>query len=309
MFPIILNLTPRPGVVTWLDFGSRPFVEPFFAQTVAGILAKNRKVALAETTADYLVDITKGTPSFYPSGIIFHISRCGSTLLSNGLRIPRNVIAISEAQPFTSVLATDRFGTYRAHLLAGLARIFGHHSDGRPAKLVVKFSSPDILSLRFVRTLWPGVPCVIAIRNPLEVIVSNLSRPSTWLLNRSSPRFLRRLFGREGPRAMQWSIEEYSARVLGRYCQSALSALDEGCIVVDYTRLNAQEIHHVANLFGISLPADADGRLDELLTTHSHRKTPFDKELHAEQHRATEGLRRAARKWADPYYEELRRVR
>jgi hypothetical protein len=64
MFPIILNLTPRPGVVTWLDFGSRPFVEPFFAQTVAGILAKNRKVALAETTADYLVDITKGTPSF-----------------------------------------------------------------------------------------------------------------------------------------------------------------------------------------------------------------------------------------------------
>lgn len=82
-------------------------------------------------------------PRIQPTGFIFHISRCGSTLLANALKTANQVLVVSEPRPVTETL---------------LLRLPSGGAD-EPEKLVIKFTSINILAMRQMRTWWPDVPC------------------------------------------------------------------------------------------------------------------------------------------------------
>jgi len=100
--PIRLDQAPPPGWlpaaidgdrVSWRWFGRRVLDDGFYAHELltAGFLAINRLFAV-ETPLSALPSGSRA-----PDGLIFHMSRCGSTLIARMLAADRDATVISEA--------------------------------------------------------------------------------------------------------------------------------------------------------------------------------------------------------------------
>src|SRR5208337_3108734 len=109
--PIRVHRTPAGLRVDWGWLGDTRFTDPFFGQTVNHCLEHPANLLFRqETPMAALGELNELSKGLAPTGFIFHVSRCGSTLLSQMLAaLPKNVV-ISEAAPIDGVL--------RSHLLA-----------------------------------------------------------------------------------------------------------------------------------------------------------------------------------------------
>lgn len=83
--------------VEWRDYGRACFQEPFFQDTVQRYPEAARKC----TPLEHLLAIE---PSWEPTALVFHQSRCGSTLVSQMLAALPEHVVISEAAPIDSLL-------------------------------------------------------------------------------------------------------------------------------------------------------------------------------------------------------------
>jgi hypothetical protein len=102
--------------------------------------------------------------------------------------------------------------------------------------------------------------------------------------------------------------EEYAARVVGRFLESALEAPGEGCMVVDYEDLNEQRIRELALLFAIGLP-ESGKSLENVFRYYSkdpHRSAKFEDDRPRKRREATPAIRDAAQRWAMAAYSGLR---
>ena len=81
------------GRIYWGDIGQYPFAEWQYIFTVDKLA---REGAIADpfvTEIDILKRDDLATDGIYPSGFVFHISRCGSTLTGKALaRTPRHLV-------------------------------------------------------------------------------------------------------------------------------------------------------------------------------------------------------------------------
>ena len=121
-------------------------------------------------------------PSVPPAGFVFHMSRCGSTLVSQMLAAHREHIVISEAGPIDTVLQSHRRrpgigDEQRIESLRGLLAAYGQPGCGSAQRLFVKFDSWSVLDLPLVARAFPDVPWVFVYRDPVEVLASTRTRP------------------------------------------------------------------------------------------------------------------------------------
>lgn len=308
--PIALQLEEHPFNASWMDFGSMVLSQPLFQQSVLE-LRSSAPGKEREVTTDLATVIEAGTrcADVVPAGIIFHLSRCGSTLLSNALRLAENTTVLAEATPIINLLAPgiDR-GEEKSESLAGairaLVNLYSHYGSSVPKSMVIKLAPIDLYELGRARVYWPGVPFVIVIRNPVEVIASNVAQRPPWLANRvSSPRE-RRIFDWAPLRPHEMSDEEYCARAIGCFCTEALKCRDGNCTIISYERLDEEMVGAVSRLFGLRLPSPEDCHFRRVFGTYSKDPAlmrPF------KNTRTDAGLVRsieqAAQRWAmEPYY-------
>lgn len=253
-----------------------------------------------------------------PSGMVFHISRCGSTLIANALRISANTIVISEAQPFSAALLPDCFraelvndatgNSTRAHALRSLVTIFGHSFHREVPNLVIKFTSWNILRMSFLRSLWPTVPCIVVVRDPVEVMVSNLRSPSGWMQWKASLPSVLQLFPWTRDEIAKMNAEEYCARVLGLFCQAGAQIRDEHIRVVEYTSLDTERIYKIAEFFNVKINKDHEGTIRTILEYYSKEvnSRPYLDDRADKQRMATQIVRISAQKWANSNYNLLK---
>ena len=79
----------------WLYVGNKDFTEPFFDETIlsCSMLPENGHPQKSMSSTDVLADWVKAMDVVEPTAFIFHISRCGSTLISQMLGLqPANII-------------------------------------------------------------------------------------------------------------------------------------------------------------------------------------------------------------------------
>jgi hypothetical protein len=150
-------------------------------------------------------------PAVLPAGFIFHISHCGSTLISNAMHSVPHTLVAAEATPLVqlarwypepqNLYLRSRWHQTRRRLFESVFRLFAHYSTGETQRLVVKFSSLNLFAMKFVREAWPDIPCVVVVRDPAEVLVSALNES-----------------GRPDPPCPfeDMSNEEYCGQLLGR---------------------------------------------------------------------------------------------
>jgi len=97
--PYQLEPGDEQSFVSWLDLGRHRIGEPFFDQTIQKCKATmhNRSIYRPFSQAALIQDWSNTLDALEPTAFIFHVSRCGSTLLTQSLSQVEPHIVIPEA--------------------------------------------------------------------------------------------------------------------------------------------------------------------------------------------------------------------
>src|ERR1700729_4602893 len=93
-------------MVDWADLSAERFDEPFFGQRVAWWATGPGARPLVRTGLDAFLALDS-EPSLDPAGMIFPLSRCGSTLVSRLLGALPGVVVVAEPSPLNALLGLD----------------------------------------------------------------------------------------------------------------------------------------------------------------------------------------------------------
>lgn len=297
--PASVCATPGGVQVRWLHFGAAPLSEPFFRQSVARARRSGQSGQPLLTPVEALRNVAEERA---PAGFVFHVSRCGSTLLANALRCLPGATVISEAQPVSALLAAP-------DLLAGAVRAYGRRRRGNESGLFFKFSSWNVLHIAVLQRLWPRTPCLFLIRDPVEVMVSCLKEPPGWLRLKSRPAAAAARFGWNPPEIAAMTGAEYCARGIAAFLRAMSGHANENCRVVDYRQLDIDCFFRVVEFFGES-PATASRaaveRTFQISAKDPTGTTSFVPDCDEKRRAATPAIRLAAERWAEPVYECLK---
>jgi hypothetical protein len=280
-------------VVEWLHFGDATLSEPFYAQSIARARALpiNRLMRFG-TPAVALAELPTG-PDL--DGFVFHMSRCGSTLVSQMLAALPRAISISEAPAIDGIARLTLAGRLPRETIRGLIGMLT--GSGNATHRFVKFTSWQTILIPLLRELFPQTPWVFLYRDPVEVLVSQLRMPSPELLSGIAPS--EAIEGMATARAM--------AMLIGRFAEAALAAFPAGGgIVVDYRDLPAAVETAILPHFGIAPDDEARQRMALAATLDVKRAGQhFMPDSALKQDEASIALREVAEEYINPAFRRL----
>lgn len=241
--------------------------EPFHDQYIERCrrLLLNQLIA-PRTPLQPLLNGAAITSDIQPAGFIFHLSRCGSTLVSGCLAELHNTHVLSESQLLTEILLDDSLSeTEKQHLLPQLIRLQTAIFPGRD-KVIVKWNAWDIFFWPLIRKVYPQVPVIFLTRNPVEILASHQRSAGRHMsgdksMARLNPAFLMA--------DTEKNILDMRINILSQL-MSGMLAVNKGEVrVVDYTQLNAEKILEIAHFFGAAVTADEYKRIEQRMSVHS----------------------------------------
>lgn len=292
--PVAVAAGPEGAVVDWAWFGPQPLRAPFYEMEIQRALGLpfNRAFRYRTGFRDLVTQI-EAVDAVRPDGFIFHMSRCGSTLVAQMLAALSDSIVISEAAPLDAVVQLCR-GLPDADAVAALRAMvaaFGRKRGGHERRLFVKLDAWHALALPLFRRAFPHVPWVFLYREPVEVLVSQMRQLGVQMMPQY---FSPRLFGIEDT-AMP-ADEDYCARVLGAICQAVIDHHGlGGGLLLDYRDLPAAVFTPLLPHFGVSCDeAERETMRGVARLDAKSPITPFTADAAAKRREATEKVRRAA---------------
>jgi hypothetical protein len=219
-----------PGV-DWADFSGLALDGRFFADAVRQARARPLNRLLRCHTG--LDDFLRGPPEELrrPDGLIFHMSRCGSTLVARLLAAMPDTDLIVEAEPLDAMIqlasGTQAPDAGRAQALRTMIGALGR----RPARRrFVKLNASHALALPLFRLAFPDIPWLFLYRDPAAILASQMAGRGTEL----TPEIVSSLlYGIPDGAALPGEI--YCARALAAVAEAALAS--EGGLFVDHAAL------------------------------------------------------------------------
>lgn len=297
----------------WAHFGARSLRDPFFEGEVNRSLSRpfNRLFAYL-TPLDKLAEWLDAHAHLRPDGFIFHMSRCGSTLVSQMLAALPSNISISEASPIDAVIQArhwrpDLDEERQARWLASIVGAFGQQRSGAERNYFIKLDCWHTAALPLLRRVFPDVPWVFLFRDPVEVIVSHLRMPGAQMVPRGiGPD----LYGIERSYG-SGTTEDYYARVLAKVVEPVMQHYSAGGgLLVNYSELPDAFFAAILPHFGMACStADRAAMADVARYDAKGPWYEFTPDSAAKQQEATAAVRAAAGRWAAPLYQELEALR
>jgi len=220
----------------WLSLAGRRYSEPFFEETVVRCLceAPNGKPFASISSLDFLEYAAQGGETIAPTAFIFHVSRCGSTLLAQLLGLDPRHVVLSEVPLFDQLLClpADAAGTDKGAMLKAAIALLGRPRFGE-TRLFVKLDSRHIHHAPLLRTLYPDTPFILLTRTPFEVLRSQRAKRGTHAV----PGLLDpALFGLRTEGIAQDDTDAYLGKVLAYYyARFAELARDRRNLLLDYS--------------------------------------------------------------------------
>jgi gluconate kinase len=310
--PIQIKWQQLTPLVDWCYLGARRFTEPFFDQTIQRCMNQPFNLLFHhQTPIEALAKQHEIRPGLQPSGFIFHMSRCGSTLVSQMLAALPNTVVVSEASPIDAVL--------RAHFrvpnltdeeqidwLRWVVSALGQRRRGDENHFFIKLDCWNTIVLPLIRRAFPDVPWIFLYRNPVEVMVSQLRRRGAHLV----PGVIEpNLFGLSNDSIFLMQPEEYCARVLAKICEAAFEHYESG-LLVNYKRLQKAMWGSIPHFFGIEYSDSDIAILNRVAQLDA--KNPslhFTNDTENKNRSATDMMRNMADELVVPIYEQLESAR
>lgn len=166
-----VHLLPgSPQLLQWMRFDAQPFREPFFEDTIQRVrllYPENRSRFRAVTPLH--LDNTGVAPDL----LVYHVSRCGSTLLTQLLGEDERICTLSEVPLFDELLVTSMPDVQRQSVMNGVAALLRRGATYQ----LIKCDSWHILHAHRLRFIFPETPVVFLYRHPHEVWRSHKKSP------------------------------------------------------------------------------------------------------------------------------------
>jgi hypothetical protein len=241
----------------WLYVGESDFTEPFFDETISVCrrLPQNGHLKRSMSSTDMLADWVKEIDTVEPTAFIFHISRCGSTLISQMLGMQPSNIILSEVPFFDDLLRYGKKHHCMPQILPQLKAAIGLYGATRKAtyqQLFIKTDSWHIHFYKELRSLYPKVPFFLLYRRPDEVIRSQQKKRGMQAI----PNLLEaEIFGFDPAAIGLMNLDEYMAMVLESYFAAFEDILqkDKLAYAVNYHHGAMTIVENIAAVTGLHI--------------------------------------------------------
>lgn len=296
--------------VDWCHLNGLRFSHPFFNDTIDQAVRHPFNLLFRQrTTIDVLGEMRAEQPGLRPTGFIFHMSRCGSTLITQMLAaLPQNLV-LSEPGPVDSILRAHLWNPgfderQRIIWLQWMVSALGRPQQAGQTNYFIKFDSWNALDLPLIQKAFPNTPWIFVYREPVEVIVSNLRQIAGKMLPGAVPPSL---LGCDLIATLQMSREEYCARALAKYCQSALDHHERvPGLFINYTQLPGAVFTSIANLFQMQWSPGETELMRSVTRFHGKNPAqPFIADSIAKTRAASDHIRQMADQWVRPLFNKL----
>ena len=243
------RLVPVDGATgcRWVDIGDTRFTDPFFEMTLD---RRRRDRPPYSSTLQHLYDVAAAVPAVPPCAIIFHVSRCGSTLVAQLFGCDPASIVLSEVPVLDQLLRSDL--PDREVLFSAALRVLGRPRFGE-SKLFVKADAWHLYYADTLRRLYPEVPFVLLYRSPDAVLESHRRARGMHLV----PGLLERAPFAVPFDADRHTLDQYAAAVLEGYYRTMLdvAAVDPRTLLVSYEEGFPAAFERIAAWLGLPLEA------------------------------------------------------
>ncbi|HEX9595558.1 MAG TPA: aspartyl/asparaginyl beta-hydroxylase domain-containing protein [Anaerolineales bacterium] len=286
----------------WVYFAARRYTEPFFTDTVRHAL----RSPLARTLRHQ--GPLAPCPGLAPSGFILHMSRCGSTLISQTLAALDRALVISEAPAIDEVLHAEVHAPHvkedeQVQWLRAVVSALGQARAGQDLYFI-KLDAWHIHKLPLIHRAFPATPWIFVYRDPIEVLVSQLRNPGKFALPGAMAPAMLDMSAHD---ITNCSREEWCVRVLAGFCRAALrfcAALNGLC--VNYNQLPEAVWTTLATHWDITFSANDVARMRQAASFDAkHPASRFQSDADHKQRAATPTLRALADTMLTPLYREL----
>lgn len=268
--PIWVRGSGGDATVEWAMV-DRPFEEPFFEQTADRAMQHPFNRIFSRRTPFAAVEAFAGLqPGLEPNGFIFHMSRCGSTLVGQMLAALSDTIVLAEAQPLDAVLAQSSGSDEDQAKRRLRAMVYALARPRRgERRLFVKWHAWHVLALPLIARAFPGVPWIFVFREPRGVLQSQSALPGSEVLAGTvDPQ----LSGIPAAESAAMSNVEHTARMLAAFCDAAMRAAAGGRgVFVDYATLPGSVASMVAKHFGCTPTPEELERMNDIAESDTKR--------------------------------------
>lgn len=203
--------------VEWLHYGFAKLGEPFFEMDAA--VAAKLPLNLVTRCSTPIGALETFAAQSQPDGLVFHLSRCGSTLMAQMLRSLDHAIVVPEAPVLDQAIMLFLDGRVDARIVQGMCGALLRDRTGGTRRRFVKLDSWHTPVLPELARLFPQAKLLFLFRDPVEVLVSQNARPGLHARRGGVPLDL---FGLPG--AEQVADEDYIAWVIAGLARAALEA-------------------------------------------------------------------------------------
>ena len=274
--PVAIDKTRKR--IAWLKFADKLNNEAFFYKAVNRRLG-SEMVLDAFTTSDGLLHHTDILPNHpAPMGFIFHMARCGSTLLGRAMASLSDTEVVYEG-PFClsdllfNIIDSDDLVQYAPGNIKPTAKDkliirniinLCSRSPNQPTQYMIKLVSWNILFSSLFLEVFPNSPGVFVYREPMGPMLSVLtSRPRSWPIQ-GSPEADYIV----GGNSRNLGYGEYHVKGFGHFFQHALA--EQKLRYLNYRYLNPDSIQRViARGFGYVAGGDEMDLVKEVFRVHS----------------------------------------
>jgi hypothetical protein len=296
--------------VDWGWLGPKPLGAPFYEGAVRRAWARPfNRVLRYRTGLQDLIAQADTADSLKPSGFIFHMSRCGSTLAAQMLAALSGCVVISEAAPIDAVTQLGRALAPEdaARALRAMIAAFGRKRAGHERRYVIKLDCWHTLALPLFRRAFPDVPWVFLYRDPVEVLVSQMRQRGVQMV----PQYMPPSFFGLDP-AGYLMDEDYCARVLGVICRAVVAHREigrpdsGGGLILNYRELPDAVCTAIMPHFGMACGEEERQRMRQIAQQDAKSPTlQFAADTDRKQREATDKIRRAADRHLGEIYNRL----
>lgn len=236
-YPVTASCEDGQPMLAWRDMADIAFTDSFFHNTLGRQAHEQRRVCHTPLAALQQFD-----DALAPDAFIFHVSRCGSTLLTQLLAALPHCVVMSEPSIIDSVLRLhhDLAGAGMASpptvaLLRQVMLAMGQRRTGDERNYVIKLDCWHIHSIALLRQAFPHTPCLFLYREPLAVLASHHRQRGPQMVPGLIHPALLPLPAHAVPPG---DLDAYAALVLNSFYTAAASLAEAGAVrLINYRQL------------------------------------------------------------------------
>ncbi|MGZ4068219.1 MAG: sulfotransferase family protein, partial [Bacteroidia bacterium] len=201
--------------------GNKDFTEPFFEETIACCRSHpyNSAKFRSVSSLDSMIEWSGLLPEIHRPAFIFHVSRCGSTLVSQLIGLDEKYTVLSEVPLFDELLRVSHKlnnidERRQKKLFQAAVKFVGQSRTGSGDHLFIKTDSWHICFHKRLRQFYPDAPFFLLYRSPDEVVYSHQKlRGMQAVPGLIEPE----IFGLDKKEIKDLTLDAYTARVLENY--------------------------------------------------------------------------------------------